>query len=142
MDGHTFCITVLEPSAFNYDYGFFGQNLTFPGWCRYVQSLPVALFWENKLECLIMKSLWAPRIFYLQVNYDGTIPPFKLISLPSRFSFAQPVQWPIFTWHQQSTIFSTNQYEKLMTVLLCDGLPCCHRKGAGFGSLKQDKRYV
>ena len=30
VDGHTFCITVLEPSAFNYDYGFFGQNVTFP----------------------------------------------------------------------------------------------------------------
>ena len=30
VDGHTFCITVLEPLAFNYDYGFFGQNVTFP----------------------------------------------------------------------------------------------------------------
>ena len=59
-------------------------------WCRYAQRLPIALFWENKLECLIMKSLWAPRIFYLQANYDGTTPPFKLISLPSRFSFSQP----------------------------------------------------
>ena len=43
-------------------------------WCRYVQILPVALLWENKLECLIMKSIRTTRIFYLQGNYDGTIP--------------------------------------------------------------------
>ena len=79
-------------------------------------------------------------LFTSQLWWDNS--PLKLISAPSRFSFTQPVKWPIFTWHQQSTIFSTNQYEKLMTVLLCDGLPCCHRKGAGFVSLKQDKRYV
>ena len=30
VDGHTFCIAVLEPFAVNYDYGFFGQHLTFP----------------------------------------------------------------------------------------------------------------
>ena len=27
---HTFSITVWEPSVFNYEYGFFGQNVTFP----------------------------------------------------------------------------------------------------------------
>ena len=90
MDGQSFCLTVLEPSAFNYDYGFFGQNATFPSWCRFVQSLPVALFWENKLECLIMKSVWAPRIFYLQVNYDGTTPPFKLISCLPGYALLSP----------------------------------------------------
>ena len=26
--------------------------------------------------------------------------------------------------------------------IICDGLPCCHRRGARFGSLRQDKRYV
>ena len=49
VDGHTFCITLLEPLAFNYDYGFFGQNRTFPD--------------VNKLECLIIESFWAPRTF-------------------------------------------------------------------------------
>ena len=29
VDGHAFCITVLEPLAFNYNYGFIGQNVTF-----------------------------------------------------------------------------------------------------------------
>ena len=28
-----------------------------------------------------------------------------------------------------------------MTILICDGLPCCHQNGAQFGSLRQDKRY-
>ena len=30
VDVHTFCITVLETLAFNYEYGFFGQYVTFP----------------------------------------------------------------------------------------------------------------
>ena len=40
----------------------------------YAQILPVALLRENKLECLIMKSFWTTKIFYLQVNYDRKIP--------------------------------------------------------------------
>ena len=137
MDGHTFCITVLKLLAFNYDYRFFGKTWLSLCWCRYAQSLSVALLWEKMLECLIVKSLWAPRIFYL-LWWDNS--PFKLISLPSRYSFAQPVRFSLYISRAPS--FQPIQIEKLMTDLIRDGLPCWHRKGAGFDSFKQDKRYI
>ena len=72
VDGHTFCISVLEHSIINKDS--LGNTSLSLCYCRYAQVLPVALSWENKLERLIVKSFWTPRIFYLWVNYDGTIP--------------------------------------------------------------------
>ena len=53
VDEHKFSITVLEPSAFNYDYGFFGHKMWHSMWWRkHAHGLPVVLLWENKLECL------------------------------------------------------------------------------------------
>ena len=98
-----------------------------------------------------MKGFWRPRIFYLQVNYDGTIPHQKLISLPSRYGFAQPVRYGRLTAQSKGDPFSLYisrppssqhiKYKTFKTVLICDDLPCCHWKGAGFDSLKQDKIY-
>ena len=103
-------------------------------WCRYAQSLSVALLWEKMLECLIVKSLWAPRIFYL-LWWDNS--PFKLISLPSRYSFAQPVRFSLYISRAPS--FQPIQIEKLMTDLIRDGLPCWHRKELGLVVLNRIK---
>ena len=43
VDGHTFCITVLEPIAFNYDFDSLGNTSLSLCWCRYAQVLPLAL---------------------------------------------------------------------------------------------------
>ena len=105
-------------------------------WCKYAQVLPVALLWENKWECLIMKGFWTPRIFYLQVKFDGTGSSLALLSLVryGRLT-AQSKGDQFFYFTSTEHHLRNTQYVTFMPVLIhvCDGLPCCHQKATGFG---------
>ena len=120
-------------------------------WCRYAQVLPLALSWENKLERRIVKDFWTPRIFYLQVNYDGTIPHLNWSACLPGVALLSPsdmAHWQLslkvtnfYFTSADHHLLNTYNMKHLYIISICDGLPCCHLKGAGFGSLKQDKIY-
>ena len=108
----------------------------------------------------MIKSLWASEYyFYISTMIEQL--PIKALSLPSRFRFAQPVQYGRLTVQFNSNQFlidisrhpsSQNiQFKTFMTVSTCDSPPSCHQesswegkaaaigKASGLITLKQDK---